>query len=272
MFHVAHASLTPTFMRQEQAKRHTSLIGINGATHLPLLSTIPQLLVNFPDLMPGAVPVPASPPPSQISSSVFKSQPIQPHRVMFMKVTSLLFEDLPNFFLIYRLQQFVLWFAEDRMRWNSVGYGRGFATAAVAMSRTKLSPFLAGAAREMGFVPRAALVALVGLIKGEVLVKDMPSRPCSCAVLVYQPAMPKWFDAATEFCRPFYEKHRKGMPLTSDEKRIVLNVFYKLSEKYPEVAINDIMEMTSEFTGVSVSAIYKARIELKNFNSSNSVY
>ena len=61
----------------------------------------------------------------------------------------------------------------------------------------------------------------------------------------------------------FYEKHRKGMPLTSDEKRIVLNVFYKLSEKYPEVAINDITEMTSEFTGVSVSAIFKARKELK---------
>ncbi|PSN39351.1 hypothetical protein C0J52_26062 [Blattella germanica] len=43
------------------------------------------------------------------------------------------------------------------------------------------------------------------------------------------------------------QKHRKGMPLTTDEKRIVLNVFYKLSEKYREVAINDITEMTSEF-------------------------
>ncbi|PSN40839.1 hypothetical protein C0J52_19552 [Blattella germanica] len=60
-------------------------------------------------------------------------------------------------------------------------------------------------------------------------------------------------------------KHRKGKPLTSDEKIIVivLNVFYKLAENYPEVAINDITGMTSGLTGVSLSAIFKARKDLK---------
>jgi len=48
------------------------------------------------------------------------------------------------------------------------------ATAVVAMSRIKESPFLPGAARVRGFVPRAGFLALVGLINGDVFVNESP--------------------------------------------------------------------------------------------------
>lgn len=48
------------------------------------------------------------------------------------------------------------------------------ATADVAMSSTKLSPPLAGAAMLMGLVPNVHSLPLVGTTSGEVLVKDIP--------------------------------------------------------------------------------------------------
>lgn len=48
------------------------------------------------------------------------------------------------------------------------------ATADVAMSSTKLSPPLAGAATLMGLVPNVHSFPLVGTTSGEVLVKDIP--------------------------------------------------------------------------------------------------
>lgn len=56
-------------------------------------------------------------------------------------------------------------------------------------------------------------------------------------------------------------KHKSGKPLKSGEKIIILNVFDKFCEKYPDLAIDDVVKITSEFTGVSVSGIYGARRE-----------
>lgn len=54
----------------------------------------------------------------------------------------------------------------------------------------------------------------------------------------------------------FYNKLRQGKPLICEEN-IILNMFRKFSEKYPEVKIDDIMEVKSGFTDVSISAVSK---------------
>ena len=48
------------------------------------------------------------------------------------------------------------------------------ATAVVAISNTKLSPSLAGAATHIGLVPSTSSLALVGTSKGEVFVNAIP--------------------------------------------------------------------------------------------------
>lgn len=58
-------------------------------------------------------------------------------------------------------------------------------------------------------------------------------------------------------------KHKQGKPLKSGEKLILLNVFNKLCEKYPETPIKEITALTSEFTGVSTFSITSARKEMK---------
>ena len=45
-----------------------------------------------------------------------------------------------------------------------------------------------------------------------------------------------------------YIKHAQGKPLSFGEKRIILNVFHKFSEKYPTMVIKDVTKLTSEFT------------------------
>ena len=59
-----------------------------------------------------------------------------------------------------------------------------------------------------------------------------------------------------------YVKHPQGKPLNSGEKRIILNVFHKFSEKYPTMVIKDVTKLTSEFTGVSVNSINAAHSEI----------
>ena len=58
-------------------------------------------------------------------------------------------------------------------------------------------------------------------------------------------------------------KHPKGKPLKSGEKRIVLNVFNKLMHENPTCLVNDVVKLTSEFTGVSEWSIACARKEMK---------
>lgn len=60
----------------------------------------------------------------------------------------------------------------------------------ITMSRTNESLLAAGAAKLNGFVPKPASLALVGIIRGEVLVPDIPIMPSFCALKVYQPAIP----------------------------------------------------------------------------------
>jgi hypothetical protein len=52
--------------------------------------------------------------------------------------------------------------------------------------------------------------------------------------------------------RPSTKKHKKGKPLKSDEKKIVVNVFEKFSEEYSLLKIKKIAHLTSELTGVSM--------------------
>ena len=49
-----------------------------------------------------------------------------------------------------------------------------YATVVVAMSRTKVSLFVAGAAQEMGFVPVVNCLLLVGFAAGVVFVNENP--------------------------------------------------------------------------------------------------
>lgn len=58
-------------------------------------------------------------------------------------------------------------------------------------------------------------------------------------------------------------RHKKGKPLKSGEKTIVLNVFNKFCEKYPLLGIKEVESLTAEFTGVSVSSIHRVRNEKK---------
>lgn len=57
----------------------------------------------------------------------------------------------------------------------------------------KLSPLFAEAAKLMGFVPKAASLHRVGHIAGDVFVIHSPIRPCSCACIAYQLAIPAHF-------------------------------------------------------------------------------
>lgn len=56
-------------------------------------------------------------------------------------------------------------------------------------------------------------------------------------------------------------KHRQGKPLRSGEKRIILNVFNKLSERHPDLPVKDLYHLTEEFTGVSWWSVFNARKE-----------
>mmetsp|Transcript_10160 Transcript_10160/g.35071 ORF Transcript_10160/g.35071 Transcript_10160/m.35071 type:complete len:275 (-) Transcript_10160:495-1319(-) len=67
------------------------------------------------------------------------------------------------------------------LRWATSTFPR--ATALVAMSSTKGSRPLVGAARAIGFVPRAGFFALVGTTRGLVFVMLMPIRPWSRAII-----------------------------------------------------------------------------------------
>ena len=52
-------------------------------------------------------------------------------------------------------------------------------------------------------------------------------------------------------------------PLTSDAKRIILNVFSKLTEINPEVLVNNIVKKTVEFNGVFEWSLKNICKELK---------
>lgn len=58
-------------------------------------------------------------------------------------------------------------------------------------------------------------------------------------------------------------RRKRGKPLKSGEKSIVLNVFTKLSEKYKLLPIKDIEKLTAEFTGVSERSVQVIRSEIK---------
>lgn len=61
-----------------------------------------------------------------------------------------------------------------------------------------------------------------------------------------------------------FVKHKQGKALKSGDKTIVLNVFHKFCEKYPTLTLENIVALTSEFTGVSKASIYNARKEMSN--------
>ena len=57
-------------------------------------------------------------------------------------------------------------------------------------------------------------------------------------------------------CSPsFYKKHQTGKPLTSGERQIVLNVYVKFCEWYPEKPVKELVKYVSECTGVSQSSV-----------------
>ncbi|PSN38834.1 hypothetical protein C0J52_12612 [Blattella germanica] len=56
-------------------------------------------------------------------------------------------------------------------------------------------------------------------------------------------------------CQSMYVKLNDNIPLTNGEKTIIWNVFNKFRERYPEFPKSDIVEITSEFTGVSAKSI-----------------
>ena len=56
--------------------------------------------------------------------------------------------------------------------------------------------------------------------------------------------------------------HKPGKALNKGEKTIVLNVFHKFSEKYPTLTLDNIVCLTSEFTGVSKASIYNTRKQM----------
>jgi hypothetical protein len=53
-------------------------------------------------------------------------------------------------------------------------------------------------------------------------------------------------------------KHKKGKPLNSIERRIILNVFNKCSEEYPSLSAKE-KKLTSEFTRVSICRVFSVR-------------
>ncbi|KAG0445240.1 hypothetical protein HPB47_017973, partial [Ixodes persulcatus] len=46
-----------------------------------------------------------------------------------------------------------------------------------------------------------------------------------------------------------WKKHRQGRKLSSDCKQMVLSVYAKLREQYPDRLRNDLYQLTSEYTG-----------------------
>lgn len=52
-------------------------------------------------------------------------------------------------------------------------------------------------------LPSAEVLLLVGHNTGDVLVIDMPINPCSCACIVYQPAIPSAFVILTTEIRSY---------------------------------------------------------------------
>ncbi|PSN53549.1 hypothetical protein C0J52_09177 [Blattella germanica] len=62
-------------------------------------------------------------------------------------------------------------------------------------------------------------------------------------------------------CDKSVKKHQRGKPLTRVEKQVILNVFSKLMDYNPEVAVYDIVKLTAEFTGVSHSSVMNIRKE-----------
>lgn len=59
-------------------------------------------------------------------------------------------------------------------------------------------------------------------------------------------------------------KHVRGKPLTSGEKGIVLYAFHQYLQENPTLPIKQVAEITSRYTGVSVSSILRARKEKQN--------
>lgn len=61
-------------------------------------------------------------------------------------------------------------------------------------------------------------------------------------------------------------KHKKGKPLSSGERRCILNVFNKLSEENPGLALKQIAEMTGQQTGVGTASVYRIRKQINQNN------
>ncbi|XP_042143759.1 uncharacterized protein LOC121834080 [Ixodes scapularis] len=52
-----------------------------------------------------------------------------------------------------------------------------------------------------------------------------------------------------------WKKHRQGRKLSSDCKQMVLSVYAKLREQYPDRLRNDLYQLTSEYTGVGARTV-----------------
>lgn len=61
----------------------------------------------------------------------------------------------------------------------------------------------------------------------------------------------------------YFSKHAKGSPLTSKEKRIILNVYASLRKENPDYTREEVQKMTAEYTGVSVNSVFKIKSEFK---------
>lgn len=60
-----------------------------------------------------------------------------------------------------------------------------------------------------------------------------------------------------------FKFHRKGQPLHSAAKVIVMNVYYKLKQEHPEQTLSELLSMTSTLTGVSITSIKRMDAEFR---------
>ncbi|KAG0444481.1 hypothetical protein HPB47_013746, partial [Ixodes persulcatus] len=58
-----------------------------------------------------------------------------------------------------------------------------------------------------------------------------------------------------------WKKHRQGRKLSSDCNQMVLSVYAKLREQYPDRLRNDLYQLTSEYTGVGARTVVAIKKE-----------
>lgn len=68
-------------------------------------------------------------------------------------------------------------------------------------------------------------------------------------------------------CSSKVSRHKRGKPITGEEKKLVLNLYDEFSTKHPEKFVNEIVVMVKQYSGIGRASIFKILKEFKTYGT-----